>query len=381
MKGMLKKKSSKNGSVILMVLMISTILIILSAVIMNSLIFTTVNNDLVKHKADYVYAAEGGLEAGIEKYNQLKGPFSSFNVDFLKDEDIVEEKDIADVIVEYKEDAIAKKIVSTVVNLKGDTLAKVEVQIGINRSSNDILKYLFCGSKTVDIESGGASSFSQCQIAHNASNGGILNASGAPTKKPDNIVSNDKDPKDIKCDTPKFKDSIWGDAGTIEVDALSDFIGPSTIDGKAIINIDGKGTDAKIESGIGRFELNNLENVGKNPMKGYRLILVNGNVKVNALSGSTNVDKFILIATGDVIFDGAATHSITNGTIYAKNIIIKSTATISAHNSPKYGSGYIMTDGQVKALDVLLDKYMDNWGVNSSGGSVDINYDEIKYEY
>ena len=394
-------KKKREGSVILMVLMISTILIILSSVISSSLVFTSKGTVQEKRKSDYIYAAEGGLDLGIQKYNELgKEAFKDGALipSFLRN--CSEEIDRVEVTYEIDPiDATKGKIVSSVYKvgqpISNQVLFRISVPTNsrILGNSNDVLKNIIYSSGSVTVDSIGASNLSQSNITYNS--GAVCNvpvSNGSHTGADNIYVENTVRPTFI----PSIVTARVDDLEVNSIDELWDHVDAKEM--SQSVDNNPSNPVGKIPKGIGKFDMT-LSNLGLTEADrphglnwggGYKLIIVDApKLIINMTSPTLQVSNYIVFCSGEIEIKGSladnakATINLTRSNLYGNNVNIKESAVLTANQSPTFPEIGGLISVQTSKLDELLNKYMSSWGAASSTGGAsgnDVNFSEIEYE-
>lgn len=381
-------RKKRRGSTILLVLMVSTVMIILSAVISSALVFTTRGINYEKIKADYMYAAEGGLELGIQKYNELGKEaflFGDLRSEFLRDN----QNGIDEVVITYETINEVEKIVSTVYS---DSVERFKICIpvveDVVKSSADILKNSIYSSKGIKIDSSASAYFERSNITYNEKdiidipNGsGLASISVLDSKKPEyysEIITSSMPELNIKI--LSGLDNLWNIASDMNMNVTK-------------ISEDPIG---KIPNGIGRMVLNRanlqLESLGDAilTVDDYKLIIVDTpKLTIELPPGSTEISKTILICSGEIEFkyvpryDGdKSTINMSSSTIYGDDVKVSGNAVFTINYAPAFGENSLLIDKQLGKIDELLNKYLKNWGAiggDGAGRYSNIKKDEIEY--
>ncbi|MEG0366309.1 MAG: hypothetical protein RR585_05710 [Coprobacillus sp.] len=395
-KGNIKKKES--GSAILMVLMISTILIILSAVVSSSLVFTTRGNTLSKYKSDYTYAAEGGIEYGIERFTE-SGPFTGsydpatgvdgrVKLDFLGNTSATDEKEIYEVRVECKGSGTDYELISTVYNKDKKQLAKVTLPLKGKIGISKILEYTICTANDIDITSP-TLTFSPSKVAYNPFDGGDKQIT-AGTKV-------DACEEAVKVEKSEFSsyvninpnDITYSSFDKLVEDALKltnpDPLIAASSNFEFMTDTKNSPSDGMLNNGLGYYKIDNIN-----------LILVSGR-NLNIIGDSqSNLTNTVIISDGTVNVS-CDSMFLSRSTIYSNNVNMNLTGSLTMQRSPLYDGSTVPNDvnqsnGQppnfnvnstdIIKIDELLSKYMSSYGASSDiSGKPDINYGNVVYEY
>ncbi|MEG0366308.1 MAG: hypothetical protein RR585_05705 [Coprobacillus sp.] len=383
-------KQKRKGSAILMVLMVSTILIILSAVVSSSLVSTTRGNSIQKRKSDYMYAAEGGIEQGVEKYNR-SGAFAEFDVPFLETITEDPENGIEKVTVKYVVDPVntsMARIISTVTR-RTKKLAEIVLPINMTGSagrSGNILENTIYVNDSINISStGGSCHFADSQVTYEDGSSSSISFDGSlvgPTEK-----------SEVNTIKPEFNHNISGGGVEIIVNSIDELWTMGELMSMSA-TADPLNTVGKINNGIGKFELNNLGAVisSGHVGSGYKLILVDSpKLTINLDRGKDRDMQYIVICTGEISIKSTVTlpypYELIGSTLFGEKATIEGLAVVKFVGSPIKGNTpfHPLRTEQLDKLDELLNKYMKNWSSGGSGGSgvpagtSDINYGEIEY--
>lgn len=392
-------KGKKKGSSILMVLMVATVLIMLSAVVSSALVFTTKGNEIEKVRADYLYAAEGGIEYGVEEFTKA-GPFTGtmvgsidtgIRVDFLSNTSVTNDKDIFEVRVVCKDNGDGYDLISTVYNRNKDVLAKVTVPIKGKIGMSKILEYSVASASRVDVISESAIDFGTGKGAYNSNATAPDNVWNQPGVNP----SVQPAVQDVKMLEPKFRTSVVTKrASTYEVNDFTTLLDKVKADGGKEINPNGAAV--KLDNGLGYYtQLKDDEN----GVAGiYTVIFISAPKVIIKECGVMN--NTIIVCDGEIEIQGAAGGAFSRSTIYAPKFIINTGGSIALSNAPLYnGLPSIPDEDKVKPIDEyftaanvsikmikdvddLLIKYMTSFGASSEiSGRPVINYEDAIYEY
>lgn len=388
-------KQKRKGSAILMVLMVSTILIILSAVVSSSLVSTTRGNSIQKRKSDYVYAAEGGIEQGVEKYNR-SGSFTTFTVPFLSTIADDPVNGIKDVTVEFLSDARGNFILSTVKGNTDQVLARIKAPVGGNRTISNVLENTIYSSSGVEITPNGPLMMGGSNVTYDNSDSIIIRPNGDLNPPTENGISNPTRPEfnssTVITSTTEVKakslEDLWNstDAKTIDVSSMT---APTIL----------------LDKGIGKFEIDRFILPIPDPPdlyhgihlgQGYKVILVDAPKLLIDLEADAVNHQYIVICSGSIEFTSTASainpivrpqFFMNAGTLYGNGVYFRNTVNMTITGSPMNtlvtGCNPLRAD-QMYYLDTILSKYMTNWGSASapgagaaSGGGV--IYEDIEY--
>ncbi|MEG0297729.1 MAG: hypothetical protein RR486_16380 [Clostridium sp.] len=379
----LKRKGKKSGSTILLVLMVATVMIMLSAVVSSALVFTTKGNDLEKHKSDYVYAAEGGIEYGIEVFSK-EGPFTGDidpvkgdigrEIDFLGNPSTTNDKDIYEVRVLCRASGSSHELVSTVYNKDMKEVGKIVLPIKGKYGIAKILEYTVCPAGKIDINSTGALDFNPAKVAFNPANGSkTINANSMvgpvieeiDTKKPEfsNYV--------VKSNVPRSY-ANFAELISEAKNPISEF--------RQMTLTKNDQNDGKLTNGLGYYNLNGIDVI----------LMSSSDVYINNTGGTTALSSAVIIIDGKLIVNSAGVH-LYRSTLYPTTIEMNLTGSLTMQGSPLYdvggtgntpGSGHNLTQLAIETFDELLQKYMTSYGASSNiSGRPDIYYDDVIYDF
>ena len=391
MKGILKRKEKQNGNVILMVLMVATVLILLSAVVSSALVFTTSGNTAVKYKNDYMYAAEGGVEYGVEKFTK-EGPFKGIidpatgtdtgvEVSFLGDSTVTNDRDIYQVRVICNKVGTGKyELVSKVINKNGDLLGKITLPISGRVGMSKILEYTMASASDINVTGKGSINYQVGKTAYNSSVGGKWNQSAQGSSIEAKV-------EDVTMQKPEFKSML--------VSKKTDELNIENFDKlKNYVISNGKKIDKDASTGI-------LDNgLGYCTIDGYTILFISRSKisidKVNSLSNT------IIVTDGEVYIKGESA-TFSKVTIYSPLMTVNVNANLHFAGAPLYdGSAldqnknvpYLYIVNGVKALnnnikeetlnkiDELFITYMTSFGADSDiSGKPDISYEDVEYNF
>lgn len=376
-------KGKEKGSSILMVLMVATVLIMLSAVVSSALVFTTKGNDLEKHRTDYVYAAEGGIEYGIEIFSK-EGPFTGDidpvrgdigrKIDFLGNPSTTNDKDIYEVRVLCRASGSSHELVSTVYNKDMKELGKIVLPIKGKYGISKILEYTVCPAGNIDINSTGALDFNPAKVAFNPSNGNkVINANSMAgpiiqeidTKKPEfsNYVVTSNTPRSYADFTELVDDAK---------NPLSQF--------RQMTLTKADQNDGKLTNGLGYYNLSGVDVI----------LISSSEVYINNMGRTSALRNAVIIIDGKLIVNSAGVH-LYRSTLYPTDIEMNLTGSLTMQGSPLYdvggtgnipGSGHNLSQTAIETFDELLQKYMISYGASSDiSGRPDIYYDDVIYDF
>ncbi|MEG0297728.1 MAG: pilus assembly PilX N-terminal domain-containing protein [Clostridium sp.] len=370
----------KRGSTILMVLMIATVMIIVSSVIANSLVFTAKGTSIEKNKADFLYAAEGGLESGIQVYKAGRITDFPFDIAYLEDST----SGIKKVTVELHKDVLTnkEKIVSTVYDMNDDILVQIKLPINEGSSRINVLENTLFSSSGIEIGDTGSINLEICNIAYNdTSNCDLPTSVGFKPPKNTTPVNNP-----VK---PTFKSElVISRTGELRVKSLTDLYNLPEV---AMMNENPTPAIGNLPNGIGKFVLPNISGIPGDPYGaiGYKVILVDApKLVIDIPFGGVTPDiGYIVVCSGEIEITSIplnSTYGLSATTLYGDGLIIDEAASVHMTGSPLNATGSSLLNlqqWQVDFLDGLIKKYIPNFSISGSGGSGNtIDYGNIEYD-
>lgn len=378
-----RKQKKKNGNVILMVLMVATVLIILSAVVSSALVFTTKGNTVVKYKNDYLYAAEGGIEQGLEHYKSKGLSFVDFDIPYLVTSSENPSKGIEKVHVSLdKSDRNNLRVVSTV-TANGEEVAKIVLPVGKMVGISNILKYSLAASDKVDVHAAGAIDFNTVNIGANNKDDCTVKQNGGTDAN--RVVS------ETEMNEPVFNRTQVPNKHVFprKFTSFTDF--------KSYIVTNGKNLNTAmvpLTNGIGYYNVPREGNSNE-----YMIIFVDSNNFEIEATDAITMENIILICSGEIKFKTNANFNFNRSTIYSPKISINLGGAYNQSNAPLYNSTAVATEkdlpgdkaifingnvttNQIKKFDSIISKYMDSYGADSEvSGDLEIDYGNAEYIY
>lgn len=355
-------KRKRKGSAILTIMVISMLFMSISAIVITSIISTMNSNNAEKGYEDLVYAAEGGLETA---YSQIKaGNVSSYpsqlNNIYLTD---LKTKTVDSVVVKMEKDAIDTNKInleSTAYGYSGTKkVVKSSVKVTNTTNNSSSAKEIFSNSlvaeNNIDVESLGDYDMGSTDVAV----GGGFNNPGTGGKDP-NI-------KNQKFESVIFKSNVKK-VSQIKVDCIGSLASCTNSLLSKAENIDING-GTQVDNGVGVFSHKNLYGVK------FDIILVNADkliIEDNSIWPMDETNK-IVISSGDVeiITRSGQTSKMTRSNIFAKNITISKPGSMHIVEAPAKDTNISdqLSDEDLKNIDKIIGKYIDNWNSSSNGGS------------
>lgn len=374
-------KRKRKGSAILTIMVISMLFMSISAIVITSIISTMNSNNAEKGYEDLIYAAEGGLETA---YSQIKaGNVSSYpsqlNNIYLTD---LKTKIVDSVVVKMEKDATDTNKINLESTAYGYSGAKKVVKGSIkvtNTNTSPSAKEIFSNSlvaeNNIDVESLGNYDMGSTDVAV----GGGFNNPGTGGTDP-NI-------KNQKFESVIFKSNVKK-VSQIKVDCIGSLASCTNSLLSKAENIDING-GTQVDNGVGVFSHKNLYGVK------FDIILVNTDKLIIEDNGIWPMDETnkIVISSGDVeiITRSGQTSKMTRSNIFAKNITISKPGSMHIVEAPAKDTNISdqLSDEDLKNIDKIVGKYIDNWNSSSGGGSSsggsgtpgNIEFEDGSFEY
>lgn len=374
-------KRKRKGSAILTIMVISMLFMSISAIVITSIISTMNSNNAEKGYEDLVYAAEGGLETA---YSQIKaGNVSSYpsqlNNIYLTD---LKTKTVDSVVVKMEKDAIDTNKINLESTAYGYSGVKKVVKSSVkvtNTTTSPSAKEIFSNSLVAENDIGVESLGDYDMGSTDVAVGGWFNNPGTGGKDP-NI-------KNQKFESVIFKSNVKK-VSQIKVDCIGSLASCTNSLLSKAENIDING-GTQVDNGVGVFSHKNLHGVK------FDIILVNTDkliIEDNSIWPMDETNK-IVISSGDVeiITRSGQTSKMTRSNIFAKNITISKPGSMHIVEAPAKDTSISdqLSDEDLKNIDKIIGKYIDNWNSSSSGGSSgggsgtpgNIEFEDGSFEY